>query len=231
MESEVRIGMKLGIFADVHNNEEALSRVLADAAAQAVDELIFLGDVDRSLSVLEMITQHAAVCIFGNWEVSWIMQSTDSRVAQIAAWPVKVRRGQAIFAHATPDMPAAVQTTADAAALRAAGGTWMRLFPHLDRHEGAMWSALAVLEAENARVAFHGHTHRQQVQVWTADAHGRRCLRTVSTADRFELTPGPAHQPSRYLIGVGSVGKPDEDARPRYAIYDEEAEYVQLRVV
>ena len=111
---------------------------------------------------------------------------------------------------------------------RSRGGDWLRLFPRLDRHEQAVWDALAVMEEERLRVVFHGHTHVQSGWIWQTDGAGRRQLRSFRGVDEIELARGPTDEPTRYLIGVGSAGKPEDGPTSRYALYDAGQESVKF---
>ncbi len=221
--------MRTAIFADLHDNEEALQRVLEDAAHQGADKLIFLGDAGRNPQILDLLRERAVACTFGNWEVGQLDQLPPTQREWVAAWPATLRNGNALYCHATPHQPPAIHTAADVAALRAAGGDWLRLFPWLDRHEQAVWDALAVMEEERLRVVFHGHTHVQAGWIWQTDGAGRRQLRSFHGVDEIKLAPGPAAGPTRYLIGVGSAGQPEDGTALCYAIYDAPAELVWLR--
>jgi diadenosine tetraphosphatase ApaH/serine/threonine PP2A family protein phosphatase len=101
------------------------------------------------------------------------------------------------------------------------GASWSALFPRLHRDETARWQAFAWLETNAVQVAFHGHTHVQMVHAW--DATTRR-VRTTTQEHQLALQPA-----TRYIIGVGSAGAPDDGPHLRYAIYDAATTTVWLR--
>jgi hypothetical protein len=107
--------------------------------------------------------------------------------------------------------------------------SWHALFPRLHRNEQARWEAFAALDAAGVQVAFHGHTHIQDMWAWTDDGQGQRRLRNFREPTEFALEPGLPTAPNRYLIGVGSAGAPDDGPQLRYAIYDETTAQVWLR--
>ncbi len=221
--------MRTAIFADLHDNEEAFQRVLADAAGQGAEKLVFLGDAGRSPTILDTLREREVACTFGNWEVGQLDRLPSTHRDWVAAWPATLRDGDALCCHATPHLLPAVHTAADVAALRASGGDWLRLFPRLDRHEQAVWDALAFMEEAKLRVVFHGHTHVQAGWIWQADGTGRRQLRSFLgwTNRTFPRTSAsPRH---RYLIGVGSAGQPEDGPTSRYALYDAGQQRVTLR--
>jgi len=220
--------VRFAIFSDIHDNARGLTRTLADAEQQGADRLICLGDVGRTPALFEELQRRNVACLCGNWEVSGFRRLPDALRTWVGAWPATRRQGQVIVCHATPDMDADDTTETIAANLAQRGG-WMAVFPRLHRNEQAVWNALAVLEEQNARAAFHGHTHVQHVWAWQADGHERRRLRAFSEPTDFGLEPGPANAPSRYLIGVGSAGEPQDGAQLRYALYDDATGIVTLR--
>ncbi len=221
--------MRFAIFSDLHDNFAALLRVLADAEQQRADQLIFLGDAGRDPQLLSELQQRGVACTFGNWEVSGLRHLAVPLADWVGAWSATLMLGDAIFCHATPNMPAKVTNTVTAGQMMANGISWSTLFPRLNRNEQARWEALAALETVNRRVAFHGHTHIQMVWAWQADQAGHRQLRSFTEPTEFALDVGPDHAPTRYLIGVGSAGQPDDGPQLRYALYDDQAQRVLLR--
>ncbi|MFN8489245.1 MAG: metallophosphoesterase family protein [Caldilineaceae bacterium] len=221
--------MRFAIFSDLHDNYAALLRVLADAEQQRAEQLIFLGDAGRDPHLLSELQQRGVACTFGNWEVSGLRHLAAPLADWVGAWSATILRGEAIFCHATPDMPAVVTNTVTAGQMMANGISWSTLFPRLNRNEQARWNALAALETTNLRVAFHGHTHIQMVWAWQADQAGQRQLRSFTEPTEFDLEAGPGEMPTRYLIGVGSAGQPDDGPQLRYALYDDQTQCVMLR--
>ena len=221
--------MRFAILSDLHDNLDAFHRVLMDIEQQRADQLIFLGDAGRDVQLFVELQQRGITCLFGNWEVSGLRRLPGKLAAWVGAWPATLQRGEAIFCHATPDMPATALTT-DAAVQHMAGGIgWATLFPRLNRNDQARWAALAALEDANLRVAFHGHTHIQERWVWQADQEGKRHLRALTAPLEFSLEPGPSRAPTRYLIGIGSAGQPDDGPQLCYALYDDKTNHVLLR--
>ncbi len=224
--------MRTLIFSDIHDNLFSLERLLALRDELAADRLICLGDVGHHPAIFDLLAQHDVACTFGNWEVSGLGRMPLSLAVQVGLWPATLRHETALFCHATPDMdPAHDTTAATAAAMQRLALGWHTVFPRMDRSEEARWSALAALEAEDLRVAFHGHTHIQLAWAWLPTDDGRRMIRRIPpTEDVTELPlhPGTPDTPARYLIGVGSIGAPDDGPWPRFAVYDDEAQIVSL---
>lgn len=221
--------MRFAIFSDLHDNGAGLAAVLTDAAQWQVDNFVYLGDVGRDPQLFLALQERSIACTFGNWEVSGWQRLPVPLADWVRDWPALIRRPQAIFCHATPDMPPLVTSTATAEAYMRNNLSWHTLFPRLHRHEGARWEALATLEATDVQVAFHGHTHVQEVWAWADEGQGQRRLRNFREPAEFTLEPGSPTAPNRYLIGVGSAGAPDDGPQLRYVIYDETTAQVWLR--
>lgn len=221
--------MRYAIFSDLHDNQSGLTAVLADAEAGQVETLIYLGDVGRDPRLFRTLQERQIACTFGNWEVSGWQRLPAALAGWVGEWPATIRHDTAIFCHATPDLPASVTTTAAASAYMAGNQSWHALFPRLNRQEEARWAALATLEAANCRVAFHGHTHVQELYCWEHDEAGRRHLRVDRTPGEFTLHQGNPTTSNRYLIGVGSAGAPDDGPGLCYVLYDDRTQQVVLR--
>jgi predicted phosphodiesterase len=215
--------MRIIIFSDLHDFATGLHTVTAYAERQNVDRLIYLGDAGDNPALFAALRSREITCIFGNWEVSRLRRLPTNLASWVAAWPAKVDLGEVCYTHATPDVPPQVHTTADAVTYMARGVSWQQLFPRLHTNEDARWSALAALETSAQLAAFHGHTHVQQVWVYVAQH-----WRTFNGPAEFTLDSGAPEHPTRYLIGVGSAGDPQDGPALRYALYDDTDRSVQL---
>jgi predicted phosphodiesterase len=218
--------MRIAIFSDLHNQMAAFKSVTMDAERRNVDQWLYLGDLGSDPALYEALYRRGIPCTFGNWEVSGLSRLSAQWAKWVAGWPAMVEIGDICYTHATPDMPAVVTTTAKAATYMSQGVGWGQLFPRLHNDEEARWAAYAALETKQQRAAFHGHTHLQQVWLF---AGGRwRCFNGPA---EFTLETGTAEQATRYLIGVGSAGEPQDGPELRYAIYDDADQSVQLLAI
>lgn len=213
--------MKTAVFADLHDNNAGLTAVLDDAAECKVDDFVFLGDAGHAPRLYAALQARQIPCVFGNWEVSGLQRLQPALAAWVGDWPARIRRQAAVYCHATPDMPDGVTSTASALAALRPGMSWSALFPRLHRDEPALWQAFAWLETHDVQVAFHGHTHVQMVRSWEPATN-----RLHTTTQHSQITLQPA---TRYVIGVGSAGAPDDGPWLRYAIFDSTAGTVLLR--
>ncbi len=227
--------MRTLIFSDIHDNLASLERLLALRADLAVQRLVCLGDVGRHPYLFELLAEEQIDCTFGNWEVSGLERMAPDLAATVGAWPATLHQGDALFCHATPDMQPDWATTQAVVEIRRAQRTsWHTFFPRLDRDDDARWSAFAALEMADVRVAFHGHTHVQLAWGWLPGESGKRSLHRLppkAPITPIPIGPGTADAPARYLIGVGSLGAPEDGPWPRFAVWDDEARVVELHRV
>lgn len=221
--------MRTAVFSDLHDNLDAFYAVLDDAARHKADRFLYLGDVGHNPLLFNELRKRDIPCIYGNWEVSGLRRMSGPLQQWVATWPGVIREADAIYAHATPDMPQEAATTADAAKYMLSGIGWLGLFPRLHTNEDARWQAFAVLEETNASVAFHGHTHVQEVWAWEVNATANRQLRSFTQSGDLRLHAGNPLSPNRYLIGVGSAGQPNDGHQGKYVIYDSLGQEVSLR--
>ena len=215
--------MRTAIFADLHDNHAALTTVLDDIATQRVNRTIFLGDAGHTPRILAALQVRKIPCVYGNWEVSGLRRLSGALAAWVSEWPAIIRAGDAVFCHATPDIPPALATAGALSEWMQPGMSWSAIFPRLDQNIDAVWRAFAWMESAGATVAFHGHTHIQMVWVWEPTTNR---LRSFTNGERVLLAPG-----LRTLVGVGSAGAPEDGRWPRYAIYDDDTGAVLLRCV
>src|SRR5215510_12706762 len=89
--------MRFAIFSDLHDNLDALFRILADAEHERADQLIFLGDAGRDPQILAALQQREVACTFGNWEVSSLRHMPARFADWIGAWPATISLGEAVF--------------------------------------------------------------------------------------------------------------------------------------
>jgi predicted phosphodiesterase len=210
--------MRYAILSDVHGRRPKLEAVLADALARRVQRILSLGDVggDECVALL----QHAgAQAVFGNYEVSgWQRLSAQYR-DWVRSWPPILSNGDFLAVHAVPWWPDGLSTVEDFHRwLQEPGRFWRDLFPYLTDAEPHLWRAVAELASAGKFVLFHGHTHRQTI--WRFSPSNRlECLRGMTT----NLETGYL-----YLVGVGSVGLPEDGGWASYTLYDSDDAEIEL---
>jgi predicted phosphodiesterase len=83
--------MRVAVFSDVHGNLSALEAVLADIQAQAVDDIVFAGDLclvgPRPAECLRRVRDAAIPSLYGNTD-DWVLerQQPPERLAALARW-------------------------------------------------------------------------------------------------------------------------------------------------
>jgi diadenosine tetraphosphatase ApaH/serine/threonine PP2A family protein phosphatase len=209
--------MRYAIVSDIHNRRRKLEAVLADAQARRADKTISLGDVGGD-ECLALLHRAGALAVFGNYEVSgWRRLSSQNR-SWVRHWPPLLAEDGFVAVHAAPGWPAGLQSVIDFGNwLETTGRPWRALFPYLTEDSDALWRALAELEIAGRSTLFHGHTHRQAIWQWQPDGH----LRPLQVgSNRVEAG-------SRYVVGVGSVGLPEDGGWARYTLFDADTRHLE----
>ncbi|MCK6625256.1 MAG: metallophosphatase family protein [Anaerolineae bacterium] len=208
--------MRYAIFSDVHNEAKALTKVLDHARRQAVDGYFCLGDVGID-GCVELVRNNAVPTVFGNWEVSgWSRLSADNQQWALSLPPLR-KEASFWLAHATPLWPPQLTTLADLQAHRH-DVPLSQLFPYLHFECQPLWDIIGALTRAGIPLLFHGHTHRQIIWRFTADNYLQRLTRPLIT-----LRPGDT-----LLVGVGSVGRPEDGPGAAYVIYDDTLKQVEM---
>jgi diadenosine tetraphosphatase ApaH/serine/threonine PP2A family protein phosphatase len=208
--------MKLAILTDLHANREALSAVLAHAAAQRVDGHALLGD----------FVGYGA-------DPGWVVD----RVRELAAGGAIVVQGnhdEAVVRGAAPSMRALPRQVLEWTRTRLDGEQlrFLANLPLAEEHDGVLYvhanawapagwgyvlgrgDALRSLQATRAAVTFCGHVHEPHL------------YHLAPTGKTGEFTPLPgvpiALLPTRRWLAIpGSAGQPrDGDPAACYACYD-----------
>ena len=210
--------MRYAILSDVHGRREKLISVLDDARARGATQIISLGDVggDGCLAILQQAGTRA---VFGNYEVSGWRRLGPEHRAWVRDWGPLLAEDDFLAVHAVPWWPEGLATIEDFGAwLQAADRSWLDLFPYMTDDEDYMWQALAELEEAGRTILFHGHTHLQAVWQWGPTGRLRRLRGTT-----VRVKAG-----YHYVVGVGSVGMPEDGGRAAYALYYSTAGQIEL---
>jgi predicted phosphodiesterase len=209
--------VRYSILSDVHGRRRKLESVLADARTRGVDQIISLGDVGGD-DCLALLHQAGARPVFGNYEVSGWRRLAAEHQAWVRDWPPLLEEDGFLAVHAAPWWPEGLHTVEDFGDwLKRTGLPWRVLFPYL-RDTDHVWRAFAELETGGKAILFHGHTHLQTIWYWKPA--GR--LQQV-TAEAVGVKPEGS-----YVVGVGSVGQPEDGSWAAYALYDADAGHIEL---
>jgi predicted phosphodiesterase len=209
--------MRYGILSDVHGRREKLEVVLGDALRREAEQIISLGDVGGD-DCLSLLCQAGAKAVFGNYEVSGWRRLGPKHRDWVRGWPPILVEEGFLAVHAAPWYPKGLQNVGDFGAwLRSTGRSWRALFPYLTEDDDYLWQALAELEMAGKAILFHGHTHQQAVWRWDPAGHLRQVRPTM-------IAIKPDH---RYVVGVGSVGLPEDGGWADYVLYDTDAGWIE----
>ena len=208
--------MRYAIFSDIHNEAKALAKMLRHARQQGVEGYFCLGDVGVD-DCVALVRETGAPTVFGNWEVSgWPHLSPKNQQWALGLPPVRKETGFWLT-HATPLWPDHLTHLADLKANRPSG-PMSQLFPYLHFECPPLWDIIGALTEAGVPLLFHGHTHRQMVWRFTADNHLQKLSHTLIT-----LRPGDT-----LIVGVGSVGRPEDGPGAAYAVYDNALRQVEM---
>lgn len=210
--------MRYAILSDVHSQRQKLEMVLDDAKAQGADRVISLGDVGAD-DCLALLREVGALAVFGNYEVSGWRCLAPRHQAWVREWPARLAKDGFLAVHAVPWSPDGLQTVGDFGDwLKRTGRSWLSLFPYLTEDQDTLWKVLAELETSGKAILFHGHTHRTAIWVWGPDG---RWLKARATTVKIRA----GHY---YVVGVGSVGFPEDGSWTAYALYDTAGAEIRL---
>lgn len=209
--------MRYAILSDVHGRRPKLEAVLGDALQRGAEEIISLGDVGGD-DCLSLLCQADAKAVFGNYEVSGWGRLEPKHRDWVRAWPPILDEEGFLAVHAAPWYPDGLWNVEDFGAwLKLTGRSWRALFPYLSEDDDHLWQALAELEMAGRAILFHGHTHVQTVRRLDPAGHLKQVRRTL-----FEVKPD-----HRYIVGVGSVGLPEDGGWAAYVLYDADSARIE----
>ena len=214
--------MTYAIISDIHANESALRRVLADAAAQGAEQVVCLGDVvgygPLPKETLALVRKVCAAVLAGNHDdaVSGRLGANDfidlageavgrhrgaldaDGLAWLKSLPYTCKLGEAVAAHGDFTNPPA--------------------FNYIESEQDAQ----ASFSATGAQLMFVGHTHVPALFL------------TGQSGAVYRLAPQDfvLEDDKRYIVNPGSVGYPrEQDGRclSSYVLYDSATRTVSFR--
>lgn len=210
--------MRYAVLSDIHGRREKLAAVLDDARARGAEQIISLGDVGGD-ECLKLLREAGSRAVFGNYEVSSWRRLQPEHRAWVREWRPLLMEDNFVAVHAAPWWPQGLQTLEDFGTwLRRTGRPWRDLFPYLSGDDEILWKALAELATTGKAILFHGHTHAQTIWHWSPKGN----LRAV------QMAAVPVQADHHYLVGVGSVGLPEDGGWATYVLYDKAVEQIEL---
>jgi len=213
--------MRYAFISDVHGRFNILRDLLRFLATDQIDMVIGLGDTGKD-PAYDMLRSVSALGTFGNYEVSGYPRLSRENQRYVLRLPYVFSHNDFLAAHAVPYHPPGLSSVIDCHKyLMNTRASWRSLFPYPDEDDTALWKIYAELQVKGKHLFFHGHTHRHQV--WVVSPHER----LTDTQERQFFVERDTH----YIIGVGSLGQSQDGPHPAYAVYDDQAHKVELRVL
>ena len=213
--------MKFGVLGDIHGNLSALKAALEGLERHGVDTVLSVGDVvgygAAPGECIELLRAVGARVVQGNHDAAVVGQVEllyfNNYAREAVLWTRSVLSKQD---HAWLE---ALPLVIDEEQCSVAHGTYAK--PELFNYIQSTTDADPSLDLLETPICFVGHTHVPVTLLrLLEDPH--RTAYTVE--DEVDLS-----ESRRALANVGSVGQPrDEDSRAAYAVYDSEADRLNL---
>ena len=205
--------MRYAIFSDLHANEEAFRRVLADARDCGVGQCVCLGDIvgygPLPAETLQLVRSTCQVVLAGNHDDAVSGRGNAADFIDLAG--DAVARHRDALAKEDVDWLRSLPYAADIEGARLAHGDFSdpKKFYYVQDADDAK----ANFNVTDAQLMFVGHTHVPAIALTGESGH----VYMLGPED-FVLENG-----KRYIVNPGSVGYPREAngiCRSTYVIYD-----------
>lgn len=200
-----RLSGRIALVSDIHGNHEALLAALADIEAQRCDRIVCLGDLveggEGNEQVIATLRARHVPCVRGNHDEYNDLQLSEAGLRHLRALPECLIEDDVLFVHISPR-------------------TRKR------RVDDAV-EAWNVFDETAYRLVFVGHVHVPLIFGQRSPSHGEAAVHA------FDYNrPFPLALDDRYIISVGAIGYGrDRVGRVRYAIYDADANTIELRAI
>jgi predicted phosphodiesterase len=208
--------MRYALFADIHNNTLALEKVLGDIKQRAANQILCLGDIGND-SCVDIVRTAEIPTVFGNWEAAHWKSLSPQNSAWVLNLPPILHKEGFWVTHAGPFWPPRIKTLANLLSNHTTQNSG-KLFPYLHFEEERLWETIATMADTGTPLMFHGHTHRQLGWRLTRSNKLQRIRET-----KIDLTPGDI-----FVIGIGSAGRSADGPGAAYAIFDDDAQTVEM---
>ena len=215
--------MRLAVLSDIHANLPALEAVFADLGNQDVDKVLHLGDVvgygPDPEACARLLRERGVASVLGNHDYAMIRPSAKSWFNASSRKAVDITDG--LVSDETRDWMRTLPSSICFDGFRFVHGVprdnaFLYLFALNDERLARAFAAM------DERICFVGHTHMLELVTEAPKGIRRQPLAMGVT----ELDPV-----KRYIINIGSVGQPrdDEDYRAKYAVFDTENWFLDMR--
>lgn len=214
--------MIYAVISDIHANETALRKVLADAKSQGAQRIVCLGDVvgygPQPLETIKLLQLENAIMIAGNHDDAVAGRVSEGDFIDLARDAV-MRHREALGAKMCNYLASLPYTVEFGEAIASHGDfTSPEKFFYIETEEDAR----ANFNAINSRLAFVGHTHNPNIFL------------TGQSGAIYKIDPQDfiIEDDKRYIVNPGSVGYPrekDGQCFSSYVLYDDEERSVTFR--
>lgn len=216
--------MRIAVISDIHSNTDAFVRVLADADASCVDEMVCLGDIigygPEPNEAIGIVRERNIPTVMGNHELGVVRSDYLNLLNPIACQSLLIN--MAVLSEESHVFIGKLETS-----LVSYNSRFVHGFPPdsptiymFEPDEEEMCEAFGKYDE---RLCFAGHTHSLEFIEYDGNSvscsHLRKGL-TVLCGNK------------RYIINAGSVGQPrDGDNHAKYLIWDTAEDTIEVKFV
>jgi predicted phosphodiesterase len=196
---------RTAIISDIHGNHGGLAAALADIEGQRCDHIVCLGDLvdggPHNEAVIETLQQRAIPCVRGNHDEINDVELPAALRSFLLGLPERIVEDDVLYIHTSP-----------------------RKNQRKINHAVEAWN---VFDDTRFRLMFVGHVHEPLIFGMRSSAFGEAAKHTFKYNEPFALSAE-----DRYIVSVGAIGYGrDQVGKVRYAIYDRNADTIELRAI
>ena len=200
-----RFAGRTAIISDIHGNHGGLVAALADIDRQNCDRIVCLGDLvdggPDNEAVIQTLQTRGIPCVRGNHDEINDVDLPGAMRSFLVALPERIVEDDVLYIHTSP-----------------------RKNQRKINHAVEAWN---VFDDTKFRLMFVGHVHEPLVFGMQSNAFGEAAKHPFEYNRAFSLSAE-----DRYIVSVGAIGYGrDLVGKVRYAIYDRNADTIELRAV
>lgn len=200
-----RAAVRTAIFSDIHGNHAGLVAALEDIDRQRCDQIVCLGNLvdggPNDEAVIDTLQRRGVVCVRGNQDETNDIELPAALRGFLLGLPERIVHDDVLYTHTSP-----------------------RKNQRRINHAVEAWN---VFDDTQFRLIFVGHVHDPLIFGMRSSAFGEAAKHGFTYNQPFALSAE-----DRYIVSVGAVGYGrDEMGKVRYAVYDREADTVEVRAV
>jgi predicted phosphodiesterase len=200
-----RLAGRTAIISDIHGNHAGLVAALADIDRQNCDQIVCLGDLvdggPDNEAVIQTLQKRAIPCVRGNHDEVNDIELPGAMRGFLLGLPERIVEDDVLYIHTSP-----------------------RKNQRKINHAVEAWN---VFDDTGFRLMFVGHVHEPLIFGMRSTAFGEAAKHPFHYNRPFSLSAE-----DRYIVSVGAIGYGrDLVGKVRYAIYDRNADTIELRAV